>query len=125
MAGSKRTFSYRLTPTPENTEGLLRRVEKILGWACDGDPHIICHGVQGEALGTVEISMTIVGRDQWWSRQLAQDVLNHVTWGLDTGATQLELQSHRQDAHQHRGYRYGRTKRYREPKPPAQRANTD
>jgi hypothetical protein len=119
MAGSKRTFSYRLTPRPEDTDRVLRQAEKVLGWACEGDDNIICHGIKGEALGTVEIMLTIVGRDQWWSRQLAQDILNIVTWGLETGATQLELQSHRQQAHQHRGYRYGRTKRYREPRAPS------
>lgn len=116
MAGSKRTFTYVLTPAPENTDRVLKKAQKILGWACEGDPRIICHGVSGEALGTVILSLTIQGRDQWWARQLAQDVLNHVTWGLETDATQLDLQSRRQAAHTHRGYQFGRTKPYREPK---------
>jgi len=94
------------------------RVRKVLGYACDGDDRIECHDVTGEALGVVTMSLTIVGRDQWWCRQLAQDILNHVTWSLrnEAGAT-LDLQSWRLEPHQNRGYAHGRTKPYREPRP--------
>lgn len=116
MGGSKRTFEYVLTPDSEAVSGLLRRAERVLSWACDGDPRIECHGVSGEALGTVILNLTIVNRDQWACRQLAQDVLNLVTWGLRSNATQLDLQSRRQPVHMHRGYSHGRVKRYREPR---------
>jgi len=123
VPGSRRTFTYRLTPKPEDTDKVLKQAQRVLGWACEGDKHIECHGVSGEALGVVELSLTIVGRDQWWSRQLAQDILNVVTWGISTNATKLELASHRQEAHTHRGYQWGRTKRYREPKTPSSTAS--
>lgn len=119
MAGSNRTFVYHLTPGPEDTSLVAAQARKILAWACEGDERITCHEVSGEALGTVTLNMTIRGRDQWWSRQLAQDIVNLVTWGLkEPTLTQLDFQSHRQEAHTHRGYAFGRTKRYREPKPP-------
>lgn len=119
MGGSKRTFSYSLTPAPGDTERVASQVRKILGWACDGDKRIECHDVTGEALGTVTMTMTIVGRDQWWCRQLAQDLLNYVTWGLHNEVqTKLDLQSYRLDPHENRGYAHGRTKQYRQPKDP-------
>jgi hypothetical protein len=94
------------------------QARKILGWTCDGDPRVECHDVSGEALGTVVLSFTIVGRDQWWCRQLAQDILNRITWGLTNDVeTKLDLQSYRQEPHTHRGYAHGRTKPYREPAP--------
>jgi len=114
MGGSTRTFEYTLQPKNGDITRLLAQAERVLGWACDGDPAVTCHGVSGEALGIVTLNLTIRGRDQWWSRQLAQDVLNLVTWGLEANATQVQLESRRQEVHQHRGYRHGRTKRYRE-----------
>ncbi len=118
-AGSRRTFSYTMRAAPEDTERLATQARKILGWACDGDSRIECHDVSGEALGAVTMNMTIVGRDQWWCRQLAQDVINHITWGLKNGIqTKLELESHRQEPHRKRGYgEGGRTKTWRESKP--------
>lgn len=115
MPGSTRTFEYSLVPTSaETVTRLEKRAAKILGWACEGDDRITCHQVTGSALGVVTLSMTICARDRWWATQLAQDVLNTVTWGLETGATQTQLRSHRQDPHTHRGYAHGRTKRHRD-----------
>lgn len=116
MPGSKRTFEYVLKPTDDgDMDQLLRRARKILGWACDGDTRIECHGISGEGLGVVTMNLTIVGRDQWACRAIAQDVLNRVTWGLASGATELDLRSHRQGPHKKRGYGIGgRTKTWRE-----------
>lgn len=117
MPGSRRTYSYALVPkTQEDAPRVLARAERILGWACEGDKRIECHGVTGEALGSITLNLTIVGRDQWWSRQLAQDILNLVTWGLEKDATRLQLESRRQEVHMNRGYGHGRTKTYRTPK---------
>lgn len=117
MVGSKRTFEYILTPsTTEDAEKLFARARKVLGWACDGDTRIECHGITGEGLGVVTLNLTIHHRDQWACRQLAQDVLNKVVWGLAKDATQLRLQSHRQKPHVRRGYGGGRSKTWREAK---------
>ena len=114
MPGSTRTFEYSLVPTSaETVTRLEKRAAKILGWVCEGDKRITCHNVTGSALGIVTLSMTIQGRDRWWATQLAQDVLNTVTWGLETGATRVQLESRRQEPHDHRGYAHGRTKRHR------------
>ena len=119
MPGSNRTFEYTLkAENVEDTDRLLKRVERILGWACEGDDRITCHGVSGEAIGIVTINLTVRGRDQWWSRQLAQDIVNLTTWGL-ANSVSLDLRSFRQEAHEHRGYQWGRSKRYREPRPPS------
>ena len=115
MPGSKRTFEYVLKPTGEDVEQTFRRAKRILGWACEGDKRIECHGISGEGLGVVTLNLTIVNRDQWACRQLAQDILNLVPWGLATDATQLTLQSRRQQPHTRRGYGAGgRTKTWRE-----------
>lgn len=114
MPGSNRTFTYTLIPEPDQAGNIESRARRVLGWACEGDDRISCHDVTGAALGAVTISLTIHGRDRWWSTQLAQDILNLVTWGLKTDATRLDLQSRRQDPHQHRGYEHGRTKRTRD-----------
>jgi hypothetical protein len=99
---------------------VFRRAQRILAWACDGDDRIECHGITGEGLGVVTLNLTIVNRDQWACRQLAQDILNLVTWGLKNEATRAELQSRRQKPHQRRGYGAGgRTKTWRESKSPA------
>jgi hypothetical protein len=117
MPGSRRTYSYALVPTTqEDAPKVLARAERILGWACDGDERVECHGITGEAVGSITLNLTIVGRDQWWSRQLAQDILNLVTWGLEKDATKLQLESKRQEVHMNRGYAHGRTKTYRTPK---------
>lgn len=128
MPGSRRTFSYRLLPANEAIEQTAARARKILAWACDGDDRIECHGISGEAVGVVTLELTIVNRDQWACRQLAQDILNYVTWGL-ADPTNLDLTSERQPAHMNRGYGHGRTKRYNEPRPrtapgPGPEANT-
>ncbi len=117
MPGSRRTYSYALVPrTQEDAPKVLARAERILGWACDGDNRIECHGISGEGVGSITLNLTIVGRDQWWSRQLAQDILNLVTWGLEANATRLQLESQRQKVHMNRGYGHGRTKTYRTPR---------
>ena len=116
MAGSRRTFEYVLTPGEGAVEQTFRRAKRVLAWACEGDDRIECHGISGEGLGAVTLNLTIVNRDQWACRQLAQDILNLVLWGLETDATQLALQSHRQQVHAHRGYSHGRTKTFREPR---------
>jgi hypothetical protein len=116
MGGSTRTFEYVLRPgDTEGAEKLLGRAKKILGWACDGDTRIECHGITGEGLGVITLNLTIRHRDQWACRQLAQDILSQVMWGLEKGdATQLDLQSRRQEPHTRRGYAGGRTKTWRE-----------
>lgn len=115
MAGSKRTFEYVLTPDAADVDQVFRRAERILNWACDGDKRIECHGITGEGLGVVTLNLTIVNRDQWACRQLAQDILNLVTWGVANDATQLSLASHRQQPHKKRGYGIGgRTKTWRD-----------
>lgn len=116
MAGSRRTFSYRLLPAGEDVGKTAARARKILAWACDGDNRIECHGVTGEAVGVVTMNLTIVNRDQWACRQLAQNILNYVTWGL-ANPMELDLTSDRQPVHMNRGYGHGRTKRYNEPRP--------
>ncbi len=116
MPGSRRTFSYRLLPEANNLEQTKAQAERILAWACDGDNRIKCHGISGEAFGHITLNLTIVNRDQWACRQLAQDILNLITWGLKNPAG-LDLTSQRQPTHTHRGYAHGRTKRYNEPRP--------
>lgn len=116
MPGSKRTFVYSLTPTVEDVPAVAAAARRVLGWACEGDDRITCHEVSGEGLGTVTLTLTIAGRDRWWATQLAQDILNLVTWGVEHRATRLDLESHRQKPHSNRGYQHGRTKRWREPK---------
>jgi|SRR5688572_12007914 hypothetical protein len=114
MPGSVRTFEYTLVPQDgDDAEQMARQARKILGWACDGDPRITCHGVGGEMFGAIQLSMTIVGRDQWWSRQLAQDLVNMVTWGLRNPA-RMDILSTRKAPHMNRGYAHGRVKQWRE-----------
>jgi len=118
MPGSSRTFSYTLVPQDGDQPRMTAQARKILGWACDGDKRITCHGVDGDAFGVVQLNLTIVGRDQWWSRQLAQDIVNMVTWGLKNPA-EMQLLSQRQPAHDHRGYAHGRIKAWRERRSPS------
>lgn len=114
MAGTTRTFHYTLTAVDgEDHKRLVAKARKTLGWACDGDKRITCHDVAGDAVGVVQLSMTIVGRDRWRSKQLAWDIINMVTWGLNRPAT-LELLTEKPAPHTHRGYAYGRTKTWRE-----------
>lgn len=115
MPGSKRTFTYSLTPATDEVERALVKARKILGYACDGDTRITCHGITGEAVGTITLNLTIVERDQWACRQLAQDIVNDITWAMRSDVT-LDLVSERLDPHTHRGYQYGRTKRFNEPR---------
>lgn len=110
MPGTTLTFSYSIIPAPDNVENIEKRARKVLGWACDGDKRITCHEVTGAGLGIVTLSLTIHGRDRWWATQLAQDILNRVLWGLESGATRLDLQSRKQPPHKRRGYAYRRTR---------------
>ena len=111
-----RTFTYTLTPAPGDTEDAYRRAAKMLGWRCDGDNRIACHGVSGESLGVVIISLTIRGRDKWDSMQIGQDLINDITWNLANPA-RLEARSVPLEPHEASGYaRGGRTKRFRAPK---------
>jgi len=112
MAGSKRVFTYTLV-SPDEPQVLAAKARRILAWACDGDDRIECHDVSGEALGIVTLNLTIHGRDQWWCRQLAQDIVNMVTWGLKNPA-RLDLSSKREAPHSNRGYQGGRSKTWRE-----------
>lgn len=113
MAGSKRHFTYTLVPESGDVEQAARQARKVLGWACESDSRITCHEVTGDALGVVTLNLTIQGRDQWACRQLAQDILNYVTWGLQN-PSELQLQSKRLPPHTVRGYSGGRTKTWRE-----------
>lgn len=117
MPGSRRTFTYSLTPEAGDVKRALRQANKVLAWACEGDSRIECHGVTGEAVGTITLNLTIVNRDQWACRQLAQDILNYVTWGIRTDVN-LDLESVRLGPHGHRGYQHGRSKSFNEPRPP-------
>lgn len=126
MAGSKRSFSYSLTPAPEDTDKVFKQAQRVLGWACDGDDRVQCHEVTGEALGVVTLNVTVHGRDQWATRQITQDILNLILWGLKHPTDlEMDLKSERQEVHQHRGYAYGRTKRYREPKPRSEASSAE
>lgn len=114
MPGSIREYTYTIRPkADEDFAKLSRQARRILGWACDGDKRITCAGVTGDAFGVVQLHFSIKARDQWYSRQLAQDILNLVTWGLASPA-ELELASERLPAHEMRGYMYGRVKKWRE-----------
>lgn len=126
MPGTRRTYSYTLTPKDvDDTALVAAKVYKILGWACDGDKRVTCMGVTGEALGAVTMNFSIVGRDQWWSRQLAQDILNLVTWGLKQPAD-VDIQSTPAEIHMNRGYvRGNRTKRWRERRTPDPTTTSD
>lgn len=117
MPGSKRTFTYSLTPEAGGVERALKQARRVLAWACDGDARIECHGVTGEALGTITLNLTIINKDQWACRQLAQDILNYVTWGIGE-KVDLDLESERLPPHRQRGYRHGRAKSFNEPRPP-------
>lgn len=118
MPGSKRTFSYSLTPKDAaDLPKVAARARKILAWACEGDDRITCHSIDGEAIGRVTMNLTIIGRDRWWAMQLAQDILNLVTWQLKADVS-LDLRSTRLPPHENRGYVKGnRTKRWNDPKP--------
>jgi len=112
MAGSTRTFEYAIQADPELIPRLMQRAEAR---ACESNDQVTCHGVTGDALGLVILNLTVTGRDQWACRQIVQDILNYVTWGLSVKVTKLDLRSHRQEPHDHRGYSHGRTKRTRDP----------
>jgi hypothetical protein len=117
MPGSRRTFTYVLTPKAEDTAKVAQQARRVLGWACEGDSRVECHDVTGDALGIVTLNLTVLGRDQWACRQVAQDILNHVTWGLQQPAD-LQLESRRFPPHTKRGYGNGRTKTWRDPRSP-------
>lgn len=116
MPGATRTFTYTIIPSSEDASTISAHARKVLGWACDGDPRITCHGISGDELGVVTLNLTIKARDQWWATQLAQDILNLVLWGIRNKATRLDLQSRRAAPHANRGYGHGRTKRTRTPR---------
>lgn len=113
MPGSVREYTYTIKPKGDDDVGRLTgQARRVLGWACDGDKRITCKGVTGDAFGLVQLSFTIKARDQWYSRELAQEILNLVTWGLASPA-ELQLASERLPAHQMRGYMHGRVKQWR------------
>lgn len=112
MAGSTRTFQYSIQADPAVIPRLVARAEAR---ACESNDQVTCHGVTGEALGVVIMNLTVTGRDQWACRQIVQDILNYVTWGVSVKVTKLDLTSRRQEPHDHRGYSHGRTKRGRAP----------
>lgn len=114
MSGSKRTFEYVIEADPEVVPRIARRARER---ACESNSQVECHGIEGEALGLVIMKLTVTGRDQWACRQIVQDILNFVTWGLTVKITKQDLRSRRQPPHTHRGYLHGRTKRFREPRP--------
>jgi hypothetical protein len=113
VPGSKREYVYTVHPRPDDLRRVTRQARATLGWACDGDKRVECYGVTGEALGLVQFRFTVVARDQWYSRQLAQDILNIITWGLENPA-EVQLASTRLPPHEMRGYLHGRSKRWRD-----------
>lgn len=113
MPGSVREYTYTIKPKgDDDLAKLTRQARRVLAWACDGDKRIECAGVTGDAFGLVQLKFTVKARDQWYSRKLAQDILNIVTWGLASPA-ELQLASERLPAHQMRGYMFGRVKQWR------------
>lgn len=115
MPGARRTFTYSLTPDVDEYDRVLKQATKVLAWACEGDNRVECHGITGEALGTLTLNMTIVNRDRWAAGQLAQDILNYVLWGIKQDVT-MDLASVRLPPHKQRGYAHGRTKTFNEPR---------
>ena len=111
-----RDYIFTLTPaTAETVDEVARRARKILAWVCDGEKRIQCSGVDGEAFGLVQVSLEVKGRDRWACGQLAQDVIHMVTIGLRDPA-QLGIHFDSKPTHTHRGYQYGRSKRWRAPR---------
>lgn len=107
------TKSYVWTLHPfkeEELSDLARRARKVLAWACDGDDRITCMGVDGEALGMVQIKFSVTGRDRWWTGQLSQDLINTITMRLQNPAD-LDLKWERPPTHGNRGYQHGRSRR--------------
>lgn len=113
MPESVREYSYTLKPEGADARRLAAQARKVMGWAAAGDKRITEVHVDGDAFGVIQLSFRIKARDQWYSRQLAQDLLNMVSWGLQNPAG-VELASTRLPAHERRGYAWGRTKRWRE-----------
>jgi hypothetical protein len=109
-----RDYQFTLTPSqPEGLPQLAQRARKVLAWACEGEKRITCFGVDGDLYGLVQIRFTATGKDRWACGQLAQDLIHVVTEGLANPA-KLEIDSNRLPIHDHRGYRYGRTRTWRE-----------
>lgn len=116
MPGATRHFTHTIRPRdPEDLPQVAARAKKILAWACEGDDRVTCHGITGEPLGQVTMNLTIKGRDRWWAMQLAQDIINYVTWGMSQ-KVDLDLRSLPPPPHMSRGYGFGRTKTWRDPK---------
>lgn len=113
MPGTSRTFTYTLIPAPGDVETVAARVRKVIGWACDGDRALTCHGITGEELGIVTFTLVAQGRDRWWATQLVQDVLSRIQDNLRDRPVRLVLGSAPPPPHDHRGYAHGRTKRTR------------
>lgn len=103
-------WTLRAVEGGETIEELARRARKVLSWACDGDDRITCKGVEGEALGMVQIKFSVTGRDQWWTGQLSQDLINLITMRLRNPAD-LDLSKERPPTHGNRGYQHGRSRR--------------
>lgn len=111
-----RDYVWRLTPqNNEDLADLSRRAHKVLAWACEGEKRLTCKGITGEALGFVELTFTVVGRDLWGAGQISQDLINHVTWRLRNPASVI-MTSDPQPPHENRGYAHGRTKRVNRPR---------
>lgn len=107
------TRAYRWTLTPregEHLDELSRRARKVLAWACDGDRRVSCQGVDGEAVGIVQISFSVTGRDMWATGQISQDIINVVTMRLRNPAD-LDLNKENPPVHRSRGYAHGRGRR--------------
>ena len=109
------TREYRFTLVPHEdatTERLARRARKVLAWACEGENRITCQGVEGEAVGAVQLRFMVTAKDRWAAGQVAQDLVNAVTWGLEQPAG-FEVEGWHLPPHMNRGYGHGRVKRWR------------
>lgn len=108
-----REYRFTLTPHVDMTvEALARRARKVLAWACEGENRITCQGIEGEALGTVQLRFAVEAKDRWACGQVAQDLVNTVTWRLEQPAG-FEVEGWHLPPHMNRGYEHGRVKRWR------------
>lgn len=114
MPGTVRTFTYSLIPAPEDVALVAAHTRKVVGWACDGDKALTCHGVSGEELGLVTFTVTVRGRDRWWAAQQVQDILNLVCRGLGDKAGRLVAGSEPLPPHTNRGHTYTRSRASRQ-----------
>jgi hypothetical protein len=111
-----RNYVWTVRPSdPAELPRLAKKARKVLAWACEGDDRLTCRGITGEAVGVIQLTFTVVGRDLWAAGQLGQDVITLATRRLKSVA---HVSSLPRPPHMHRGYAYGREKRVNSPRRP-------